>query len=144
MEDLGATEDGHVLKLGLPDGGAVVADDDQLGLAVSQALHNSLVAYCHKIWRVRSCFEIEQILLTNFVLAGANCERQLLVDVLCLLALLSHFVFLTRTKRVQSITVQETHHDDNVDRGDRQVARTTPRAAPPPTRATYTFFYDFY
>ena len=45
VEDLGATEDGHVLKLGSPDGGAVVGDEDELGLSVPQHLHHSLVAY---------------------------------------------------------------------------------------------------
>ena len=53
VKDLGAAEDGVILKLGLPDGWAVVADDDELGLAVSQALHGSLVAYRFKNERVR-------------------------------------------------------------------------------------------
>ena len=43
VEDLGAAKDGHVLKLGLSDRGAVVRDDDELGLALSQALHRGLV-----------------------------------------------------------------------------------------------------
>ena len=47
MEDLGAAKDGHVLELSLPDSGAVVADDDQLALSVSQALHGGLEAYAH-------------------------------------------------------------------------------------------------
>ena len=33
-------------------------------------------------------------ILTNLMLSGTDSERQLLVDVLSLLALLSHFVFL--------------------------------------------------
>lgn len=45
VEDLGTAKDSHVFKLGLSDGGAVVADDDQLGLSVSQALHDGLEAY---------------------------------------------------------------------------------------------------
>ncbi len=44
VEDLGATENSHVFKLSLSDSGAVVADDDQLGLSVSQALHDGLEA----------------------------------------------------------------------------------------------------
>ena len=44
MENLGATKDSHVLELSLSDGWAVVGDDDQLGLSVSQALHGSLEA----------------------------------------------------------------------------------------------------
>jgi len=42
VEDLGSAEDGHVLELSLSDGRAVVRDDDQLGLSVSQALHDGL------------------------------------------------------------------------------------------------------
>ena len=42
MEHLGAAEDGHVLELSLSDGGAVVADDDELGLSVSEHLHDGL------------------------------------------------------------------------------------------------------
>ena len=42
VEHLGASEDGHVLKLSLSDGGAVVADDDKLGLSVSEHLHDGL------------------------------------------------------------------------------------------------------
>ena len=45
VENLGATEDSHVLELGLPDGGAVVGDDHKLGLTVSQHLHGSLETY---------------------------------------------------------------------------------------------------
>ena len=56
VEDLGSAEDGHVLKLGLPDGWAVVADDDQLGLTVPQGLHDSLVAFKYRNERVRSVF----------------------------------------------------------------------------------------
>ena len=53
VEDLGATEDGHILKLGSPDGGAVVRDEDELGLAVPQHLHHSLVACAFKTIRAR-------------------------------------------------------------------------------------------
>ena len=42
VEHLGASKDGHVLKLSLSDGGAVVGNDDQLGLSVSQHLHDGL------------------------------------------------------------------------------------------------------
>ena len=44
VKDLGAAEDGVVLKLGLPDRGAVVGNNNQLGLTVSQALHGGLEA----------------------------------------------------------------------------------------------------
>ena len=47
VEDLGAAEDGHVLELSTSDGGAVVRNDDKLGLTVSQSLHGSLEA-CSK------------------------------------------------------------------------------------------------
>ena len=42
VEHLGAAKDGHVLELSLSDGGAVVADDDELGLSVSEHLHDGL------------------------------------------------------------------------------------------------------
>ena len=42
VEHLGASKDGHVLELSLPDSGAVVGDDHQLGLSVSQHLHDGL------------------------------------------------------------------------------------------------------
>ena len=48
VENLGSTEDGHVLKLSLSDSGAVVSNDDKLGLSVSQHLHDGLVAYDSK------------------------------------------------------------------------------------------------
>merc|ERR1711997_1353365 len=70
VEHLGAAEDGHVLELSLSDGGAIVADDDKLGLSVSEHLHNGLE--------------------TNFVLARFDGERQLLVGILRGLSLLSH------------------------------------------------------
>ena len=44
VEDLGATEDGHVFELGPSDGWAVVGDEEELGLTVPQHLHDSLVA----------------------------------------------------------------------------------------------------
>ena len=44
VEDLGAAKDGHVLELRLADRRAVVRDDHELGLAVPQHLHHSLVA----------------------------------------------------------------------------------------------------
>ena len=49
MEHLGASEDSHVLKLGLSDRWAVVGDDDKLGLAISQHLHDSLETYRSKM-----------------------------------------------------------------------------------------------
>ena len=48
VEHLGAAKDGHVLKLSLSDSGAVVSNDDKLGLSVSQHLHDGLVAYNSK------------------------------------------------------------------------------------------------
>ena len=45
MENLGSTEDGHVLDLGLSDGWAVVGDEDELGLTVSHGSHGELVTY---------------------------------------------------------------------------------------------------
>ena len=42
---LGLGEHGVVLELGSPDGGAVVGDQDQLGLALSEGLQGLLVAY---------------------------------------------------------------------------------------------------
>ena len=48
VEHLGASEDGHVLKLSLSDGGAVVGDDHQLGLSVSQHLHDGLETYIRR------------------------------------------------------------------------------------------------
>merc|ERR1719371_117724 len=71
VEHLGATKDSHVLELRLSDSGAVVGNDDQLGLSISQTFHDGLE--------------------TDFVLARLDSKRQLLVSVLRGLALLSHF-----------------------------------------------------
>ena len=48
VENSGATEDSHVLKLCLPDCGAVVRDEHKFGLAVPHGLHGSLVTYMGK------------------------------------------------------------------------------------------------
>ena len=48
VENLGSTEDGHVLNLGLSDGRAVVGDEDELGLAVSHGSHGELVTCRNK------------------------------------------------------------------------------------------------
>ena len=45
MADLGASEDSEVLKFGSADSGAVVGDQDELGLAGSHALDGELVSY---------------------------------------------------------------------------------------------------
>ena len=44
VDDVGVGENGHVLKLGLSDGWAVVGDDQKLGLSVSESLLCELVA----------------------------------------------------------------------------------------------------
>lgn len=43
VEDLGSTENCEVLKFGLSDGRAIVGDDHQLGVAVSELLDGELV-----------------------------------------------------------------------------------------------------
>ena len=45
VDNVGVGEDGHVLKLGLSDGWAVVGNDQKLGLSISEGLHGQLVAY---------------------------------------------------------------------------------------------------
>ena len=45
VEHLGATKDSHVLELRLSDSWAVVGDDDQLGLSISQTFHDGLETY---------------------------------------------------------------------------------------------------
>ena len=46
VEDLGAAEDGHVLKFGLADSGAVVSNDHELGGALAELALGELVACC--------------------------------------------------------------------------------------------------
>ena len=45
MANASSTEDGEVLELSASDGGAVVGDEDELGLSVSHGFDGSLVAY---------------------------------------------------------------------------------------------------
>ena len=45
VEHLGATKDSHVLELRLSDSWAVVGDDHQLGLSISQTFHDGLETY---------------------------------------------------------------------------------------------------
>ena len=45
MADTGSTEDGEVLELSASDGGAVVGDEDKLGLSVSDGLDGGFVTY---------------------------------------------------------------------------------------------------
>ena len=57
MEHLGATKDSHVLELCLSDSWAVVGNDDQLGLSISQTFHDGLETYRSEKGRVRSLIE---------------------------------------------------------------------------------------
>ena len=108
MEHLGSAKDGHVLKLSLANSGAVVGDDNELGLSVSEHLHDGLVAYGlkegAKLEKSVSCRRNK--ILTNSVLSGADSETQLLVSVLGGLSLLSHCA--NTAKRVRSITNRDT------------------------------------
>jgi len=45
MADLGASKDSKVLELSSADGGAVVSDEDELGLSLSHRFDGELVAY---------------------------------------------------------------------------------------------------
>ena len=68
-----STEDGEVLELSASDGGAVVGDEDELGLSVSHGFDGSLVA--------------------DFVLSGSDDQVELLDHVVSGVNFLSH-VFL--------------------------------------------------
>ena len=82
MVDLGAGKDGEVLKLGLSDGGAVVGDDQELGLTVAEGAESKFVP--------------------DSVFSGLDDQTDLLVSALSGVGFLSHGAFYQSKKHRSS------------------------------------------
>ena len=60
VDDIGVGEDGHILELGLSDGGAVVRNDQELALSISESLHGKFVPYKQVTSIISCCLNINQ------------------------------------------------------------------------------------